>query len=150
MHYVHSFKILLLVTIQIALLVISIRQVSSQSVDVEPISLEDLRRLDEIVQKYPILEKLTKSQQETISKLEVSLADEKRTNELNQREIYLLNKTNELKDQEIAIINRANDRLKEITDRAIKLAEVSKPKSNWQVMGLAGLALFLAGFVLGK
>lgn len=114
------------------------------------IPLSKYRAIDEALQKYPVYKDLSESQKKTIEELKVSLADEKKTNELNQREIYLLNKTNELKDQEIAIVNRANDRLKEITDRAIKLAEISKPRSNWEFWGLAGMAVFLAGMLIGK
>lgn len=126
------------------------KPVLSQSVDVEPINLEDLKQIDKIAQEYPILKKLVESQKETIGKLESSLVDEKKNNELNQREIYLQGKMLELKDQELAIERRANERLKEITDRAIKLAEISKPKSNWQLYGLAAFAGYIIKEILVK
>ena len=39
---------------------------------------------------------------------------------------------------------------KELTDRALKLAEVGKLKSNWELQGLLGLAAFVAGFLVAK
>ena len=38
----------------------------------------------------------------------------------------------------------------ELADRALKLAEVGKPKSNWEIQGLLGLAVFVLGFLTGK
>jgi hypothetical protein len=37
------------------------------------------------------------------------------------------------------------ERQKELTDR-----EVGKPKSNWELQGLLGLAAFVLGFLAGK
>ena len=34
---------------------------------------------------------------------------------------------------------------KELTDRALKLPEVAKPKSNWELQGVLGLAAFVLG-----
>jgi hypothetical protein len=39
---------------------------------------------------------------------------------------------------------------KELTDRALKLAEVGKPKSNWELQGILGLTAFVLGFLTGK
>ena len=39
---------------------------------------------------------------------------------------------------------------KELTDRALKLAEVGKPKSNWELQGVIGLAFFVLGFMAGE
>ena len=44
----------------------------------------------------------------------------------------------------------AFDKEKELTDRALKLAEVGKPKSNWELQGILGLAAFVLGFLVGK
>ena len=81
--------------------------------------------------------------------LEKSLAIEKRTNELNDREIYLQKKIIEVKDMEIAGINRNFDQMKEVADRSLKLAETVKPKSNWQVYGLLAVIAFVAGLAVG-
>jgi len=39
---------------------------------------------------------------------------------------------------------------KDLTDRALKLLEVAKPKSNWELQGLLGLVAFVLGFLAGK
>ncbi len=44
----------------------------------------------------------------------------------------------------------AFDKEKELTDRALKLAEIGKPKSNWELQGLFGLAAFVLGLLVGK
>jgi hypothetical protein len=36
----------------------------------------------------------------------------------------------------------AFEKEKELTDRALKLAEIGKPKSNWELQGILGLAVF--------
>jgi len=43
-----------------------------------------------------------------------------------------------------------HERQKELTDRAIKLAEVGKPKSNWELQGVIGAAVFVLGFLAGR
>jgi fructose-bisphosphate aldolase class 1 len=88
-------------------------------------------------------------QGKTIAELEKSLVIEKRTNELNERELYLQKKIIEVKDMEIAGLNRNFDQMKEVADRAIKLAETVKPKSNWQLWGLVGVIAFVAGLAVG-
>ncbi len=44
----------------------------------------------------------------------------------------------------------AYERQKELTDRTLKLAEVGKPKSNWELQGLFGLAAYVLGLLVGK
>jgi len=44
----------------------------------------------------------------------------------------------------------AFEKEKELTDRALKLAEVGKPKSNWELQELLGLVAFVLGFLVGK
>jgi hypothetical protein len=44
----------------------------------------------------------------------------------------------------------AYERQKELTDRAIKLAEIGKPKSNWELQGLLGAAAFAIGLLMGR
>jgi hypothetical protein len=39
---------------------------------------------------------------------------------------------------------------KELTNQALRLAEVSKPKFNWELQGLLGLAVFVLGFLVGE
>ena len=42
------------------------------------------------------------------------------------------------------------DRMKEISDRSLKLAEIGKPKSNMELQGLLGLAAFGLGILAGR
>lgn len=114
------------------------------------IELQSLKQIDHDAQEVILLRQKSKEQEKTIAELERSLAIEKKTNELNEREIYLQKKIIEVKDMEIQALNRNFDQMKEVADRAIKLAETSKPKSNWEFMGIAGMAIFLLGFLIGK
>ena len=68
---------------------------------------------------------------------------ERRENEINKRII-------QVKDMEMAVLNRNFDQIKEVSDRALKLAEVGKPKSNWQLQGLVGAAAFIIGLLMGR
>jgi len=121
---------------------------SSVAIPLE-IELQDLREVDRRLQELDLLRLKSKEQSVTIAELEKSLAIEKRTNELNEREIYLQKKIIEVKDMEIAGLNRNFDQMKEVADRAIKLAETVKPKSNWQLYGLLGVIAFVAGLAVG-
>jgi len=56
----------------------------------------------------------------------------------------------ELAKREAEVYRTAFEKEKELTDRALKLAEVSKPKSNWELQGLLGLAFFALGFLAGR
>jgi len=122
--------------------------VSGQSNVVIPVDIElqDLKEVDHRLQELELLRQKSKEQEKTISELENSLVIERKTNELSEREIYLQKKIIEIKDMEIQALNRNFDQMKEVADRAIKLA---KPKSNWQLLGLAAVVLFIAGFVVG-
>ena len=115
--------------------------VSAQSNVVIPVDIElqDLKEVDHRLQELELLRQKSKEQEKAIVELENSLAIEKRTNELNERELYLQKKIIEVKDMEIAGLNRNFDQMKEVADRSLKLAEVSKPKSNWELLGGLGL-----------
>jgi len=117
-----------------------------KNVDIE---LQTIRRIDHDVQELDLLRQKSNEQGKTIAELERSLASEKRTNELNERELYLNKKIIEVKDMEIQALNRNFDQMKEVADRSLKLAETAKPKSNWEVLGLAAIILFIGGMVVG-
>jgi len=69
--------------------------------------------------------------------------------DLSKQEIVLKDKMLEIKDMEILATRRALEDMTQVTDRSLKLAETSKPKSNWQLLGLAAVVLFVAGLVIG-
>lgn len=83
----------------------------------------------------------------TIVELEKSLAVEKRTNELNEREIHLQKKIIEVKEMEIQGLNRNFDQMKEVADRAVKLAEISKPSLSGPLLTTIGIVL--AAIIVG-
>jgi hypothetical protein len=56
----------------------------------------------------------------------------------------------ELAKREADVYRIAFEKEKELTDRALKLAEVSKPKSNWEFQGILRLAAFVLGFLAGR
>jgi hypothetical protein len=132
--------------------IVSVSRGYAQSSVVIPfeIELQDLREIDHRLQELDFLRQKSKEQEQTIVELEKSLTIEKRTNELNERELYLQKQIIEVKNMEIQGLNRNFDQMKEIADRAIKLAETVKPKSNWEFQGLLGLAAFVFGFLVAK
>ena len=114
----------------------------AQSAAILEIDLTDLKEMDRRLQENEILKKLTGEQAKTIAEIEKSLAlaqkeldIERRKNEINKRII-------QVKDMEIASLNRNFDQMKEVSDRALKLAEIGKPRSNWELQGLLGVAAF--------
>jgi len=127
---------------------IFVGSVSAQSsvviaVDIE---LQDLKEVDHRLQELKLLRQKSNEQEKTISELENSLVIERKTNELSEREIYLQKKIIEVKDMEIQALNRNFDQMKEVADRAIKLSETVKPKSNTLLYVIGGI---LAGLVAG-
>ena len=52
--------------------------------------------------------------------------------------------------REAEVYRVAFEKEKEITDRVLKLAEVGKPKSNWELQGLLGMDAIVLGFLAGK
>ncbi len=77
------------------------------------------------------------------------IAGLKRELDLAEREKQLQGKIIELKDKEIEILNRSFDQMKEISDRALQLAETSRPKTNWGLIGTVLIAVFTLGLVVG-
>jgi SMC interacting uncharacterized protein involved in chromosome segregation len=114
------------------------------------ISVKDLKEIDLRLQERDILKSLNSEKDKTISELEKSLSIaqkelelERRENEINQRIIVV-------KDMEIVALNRNFDQMKEIADRAIKLAETAKPQSNWQLYGIIGLVAMAIGALIAQ
>lgn len=113
------------------------------------LDLPDLREWYKQTEEYPILKDLAESQAKTISELKTSLALKEKELELERRENEINKRMLEVKDREIAGLVRNFDQMKDVADRAIKLAEASKPKSNWELYGILGMAVFIAGMVIG-
>jgi hypothetical protein len=109
------------------------------------LKFRELQQIDKETQEYPLLKQVIEEQKNTIKTLEKALSDERATNKLSDQELELMRQKEELRIQELAMMRQSFNDMKEIADRAIKLAEVSKPKSNiWTTVGLV-----LGGIVAG-
>lgn len=122
----------------------------AQSAFIE-ISVTDLQEIDKRLQQFEALKKLDASKDAAIEELEKALDIATRTLELDKRELQLNDRIIAIKDQQIAAQAQAFADMKDVADRAIKLAETSKPKNSiWTTIGLvlggivAGLALAAA------
>lgn len=112
--------------------------------------LPSLKRIDECIQKEPILNDLVKEQTTTILKLQEALADKEKLLDLEKRENALNLRIIEIQKKEIEGINKNFDQMKEVADRSLRLAGISKPQSNIQLYGLLGLAAFVIGALVGR
>ena len=129
-----NFKIVLIALLSLTILISSFKisgaEESISTVIVET-DLPSLQKLDECIQRLPILDELVREQGATIVELKSSLSNKDELIALEKRENEINMKILELKNQEIAALTRNFDQMKEVADRAIKLAETAKPKSNW-------------------
>ena len=85
-----------------------------------------------------------------ITLLEQRVSNLEKENDLLKQQNAIQEKLTELAKREAEVYRVAFEKEKELTDRALKLAEVGKPKSNWELQGVLGLAAFLLGFLAGK
>lgn len=113
------------------------------------IGLRDLQEVDRCFQERDVLREIQAENDKTIAELKKSLALaekvldlEKKENDLNQRII-------KIQEREIAAERRATEAMTAVADRAIKLAETSKPKTNWGLLGTILIAVFTLGLVIG-
>jgi hypothetical protein len=67
-----------------------------------------------------------------------------------EQQLEIQKKLTEIAEKWAEVEHIAYERQKELTDRAIKLAEVGKPKSNWELQGILGAAVFVLGFLAGR
>lgn len=104
-------------------------------------SISDTQEIVKRLQDYDILRELDQVKDQRITNLE-------KENEFAKREVELKDKIIAIKDMEIASQKRAFDDMKEITDRALKLAETSKPKSGIWITIIGVIAGFVAGLAI--
>lgn len=88
-------------------------------------------------------------------RVQLTLKDQRITqlekeNDLLKQEQAINQRIIAVKDMEIEVHKKAFESMKEVSDRALKLAETGKPQSNWQLMGLLGLAAFALGALIAK
>jgi len=67
-----------------------------------------------------------------------------------EQQLEIQKKLTQIAEKRAEVEHIAYERQKELTDRAIKLAEIGKPKSNWQLQGLLGAAAFAIGLLIGR
>ena len=117
----------------------------SQSSEESDDYIWDLSDTQEVVRRltdYDLLRELDQIKDQRITNLEKEV-------ELLKREIELKDRIIGIKDMEIQVQKRAFDDMKEVADRAIKLAETSKPKSTWETLGIIGVLAFVIGLAVG-
>jgi len=118
---------------------------SSQSTEESDDYIWDLSDTQEVVRRlsdYELLREMDQVKDQRISNLEKELELQRRENELKDRIIGI-------KDMEIQAQKRAFEDMKEVSDRALKLAETSKPKSTWETLGIIGVLAFVLGLAVG-
>jgi hypothetical protein len=77
-----------------------------------------------------------------IAVLEQRVSNLEKENDLLKQQNVIQEKLTELANREAEVYWVAFEKEKELTDRALKLAEVGKPKLNWELQGVLGLAVF--------
>ena len=85
-----------------------------------------------------------------IALLEQRVSNLEKENDLLKQQNIIQEKLTDLAKREAEVYRVAFEKEKELTDRALKLAEVGKPKSNWELQGVLGLVAFFAGFLIAR
>lgn len=87
---------------------------------------------------------------EKISLLEREVEVLRREKEIANQEAEYQKRLVDLAQRETAVYKLAYEREKDLTERALKLAEVGRPKSDWQLQGALALGAILLGVIIGK
>jgi DNA-directed RNA polymerase specialized sigma subunit len=103
----------------------------------------DAQRLLRIDEEAPLKD-------QKIALLEQRVSNLEKENDLLKQQNAIQEKLTELPKREGEVYKTAFEKEKELTDRALKLAEIAKPKSNWELQGLLGMAIFILGVLAGK
>ena len=103
----------------------------------------DAQRLLRIEEETPLKEQKIPLLEQRVSNLE-------KENDLLKQQNAIQEKLTELAKREAEVYRVAFEKEKELTDRTLKLAEIGKPKSNWELQGILGAAVFVLGFLTGR
>ncbi len=108
-------------------------------------SLGDSQKILKGIKENDLLKEMVSLLEEKVKLLEMEKG-------LLEKESQLKDKLIELAEKKAEMEHNAFLREKEVTDRALKLAEVAKPPAfgNWQLLGLAGFIGILLGGVLAN
>lgn len=133
-------SLLILIAWSTCFIALASAQPAASSDDLVCESIPDAQELVRRLTDYNILREMDQVKDQRISNLEKEIELQKRENELKDRII-------QIKDMEIQAQQHAFNDMKEVTDRALKLAETSKPKSNLGIIGI--ISGIVAAFVIG-
>lgn len=111
--------------------------------DIYCLNLSDTQEVAKCLQDRTILRQLNEVKDQRINNLE-------KENALLKQESDLKDKVIAINEKEIAATRRALQDMQTVTDRALKLAEIGKPKSNWQLGGILAGLVVLAGCLIAK
>ena len=138
-----SLKLLLLTFLLLLTLTLWPKDSRSEDTDLLCFPGSDAQRLLQVDEESPL-----KNQKITLLGQRVDNLEKE--NDLLKQQNAIQEKLTELAKRETEVYRTAFEKEKELTDRALKLAEISKPKSNWQLQGLLGLTAFVVGFLAGR
>jgi hypothetical protein len=124
-----------------SLILISGVLAQSNVINLEPVSVEDLKAIDQCFQEREAMQGLISEQAGEITDLNERLDTEKNTSVLNDRELKLKDDQLKLKDEEIRIYKEYGDKMKDIADKAIQLEEKAQKRTFWEKLGVVGLAI---------
>jgi hypothetical protein len=113
----------------------------SEDTELYAFPLEDVQRVLKNDQENEILKQRVEAYKQTIENDRQRIANLEQQIELQKQLIDIEAKRAEATAQ-------ALKQMTEVADRAIKLAEVGKPKSNWQTYCIFGLAMLVAGLII--
>lgn len=112
------------------------------------IGLQDLQETDRCFQERDILREMEAEKDKAIIELKKSLALAEKALDLERKENDLNQRIIKVQEKEIAAERRVTEAMTAVADRAIKLAETSKPKTNWGLIGQVLIAIFTLGLVI--
>lgn len=95
---------------------------------------DDAQRLYRTVEEHSLLKQQVDVLKDKVSNLE-------KEKELMQRELDIKDKLIEVEVQRTNVYKEAFEKEKELTDRALKLAEQTEKKAFWEKLGFIGIAI---------
>ena len=103
----------------------------------------DAQRLLKVEEEAPLKD-------QKITLLEQRISNLEREADLLKQQAAIQERLIELAKRETEVYKIAFEKEKELTDRTMKLAEISKPKTNWELQGVLAMVAFLLGVLAGK
>jgi hypothetical protein len=101
------------------------------------------QRLLRIYEEAPLKDQKIALLEQRVTKLE-------KESDLLKQQKAIQERLTELAKREAEVYRTTFEKEKEFTDQALKLAEIRKPKSNWELQGLLGLGAFALGLFIGR